>query len=139
MNKLGEFLKKIRIDKNLSLRDFAKILDLSHAYLDKLEKGIDTRSNASVVPTIDTLQKISLGLKMSLKELLINTGYLKNSDDLNGFKIDDLQNKTTELLNLLDVTEVVALIKIKSEGYNLNVLQKALKLIKSIRERNKQC
>jgi len=79
MNKLGEFLKKARYEKNLSLREFAKILDLSHGYLDKLEKGVDARSNAPVVPTIETLGKIAIGLNMSLNELLISVGYLEKS------------------------------------------------------------
>jgi predicted transcriptional regulator len=38
-NKLAKFLKTKRAEKGMSLRDFAKVLNISHGFLDKIEKG----------------------------------------------------------------------------------------------------
>lgn len=70
MNKLGKFIKKIREEKDLSLRDLASLCDLSHSYIDSIEKGKDPRSGKPVSPTVDTLGKIAKGLGVSIFELL---------------------------------------------------------------------
>lgn len=78
MKNLGKFLQDTRNEKNMSLRDFAKMLNISHSYLDKLEKSIDSKNNKEIEPTIITLEKIATALGLNLKELLINVGYISN-------------------------------------------------------------
>ena len=68
-SKLGEFLKEKRLEKGVSLRDFSKQLNISHAYLAKLEIGIDPRSGKDVIPTLETLDKIASGLNIPQKTL----------------------------------------------------------------------
>lgn len=70
METLGSFIAKERNRRNLSLRDFAELCDLSHSYLDSLEKGKDRRTNKPVSPTIDTLKKLSKGLNKPINELI---------------------------------------------------------------------
>lgn len=82
MKNLGQFLKEVRTEKKLSLRDFAKLLNISHSYLDKLERCIDSRNNKEIEPTIDTLEKISAALGITLKELLIQTEYIIEEDSI---------------------------------------------------------
>lgn len=67
-NKLGNFLKEKR--GNMSLRDFANKLDISHTYLDSLEKGYDNRNKKPVRITVDTLSKISKALNEPLEKLV---------------------------------------------------------------------
>ncbi|AVX31847.1 Transcriptional regulator, contains XRE-family HTH domain [Carboxydocella thermautotrophica] len=70
MDKLGEYIRNKRKERGLSLRECARMCDISHSYLDSLEKGKDPRTNKPVSPTIDTLKKISKGLGVPINELL---------------------------------------------------------------------
>lgn len=67
-NKLGKFLQEKQ--GGLSLRDFAKKLDISHTYLDSLEKGYDNRSKKPVRITVDTLSKIAQALDEPIEKLV---------------------------------------------------------------------
>jgi transcriptional regulator with XRE-family HTH domain len=67
-NRLGDFIKSIRGD--MSLRDFAKLCGISHTHIDSIEKGVDPRTNKTVRPTVETLNKISLGTGISIKKLV---------------------------------------------------------------------
>lgn len=60
MNKmtLGKFIKQYREDNNLSLREFSKSCELSHSYISKLEKGVDSKTGKPVIPTVETIKKI---------------------------------------------------------------------------------
>lgn len=72
---LGKIIRTYRTDHDLSLREFADRCDLSHTYIDKLEKGVDPRSKKSVEPTVETVSKIASAMGMSLDELLQRSGY----------------------------------------------------------------
>lgn len=78
-NKLGNILKELRAQRRMSLREFSRYLDISHTYLDKLEKGMDARTHKEIAPTIDTLIKISEGTNIPLKEFLQRCGYIDNT------------------------------------------------------------
>jgi len=83
MNQLGKFIEHKRKELGLSLRAFAEMCEISHSYLDSLEKGMDARSGKPVSPTIETLQKLALGLKISLIEILRIGGFIDSSSDQN--------------------------------------------------------
>lgn len=74
-NNLGAFLKNYRKEHNLSLREFALKLGISHSYLNRLENGHDLRSGKPVAPTVETLQQIANALNMDLGKLLEISGY----------------------------------------------------------------
>ena len=74
MNTFGEKLKKMRNDKNLSIRELAKQSGTSHPYLSQLE----TRKNKK--PTPEILRKLAKGLKISYVSLLIEAEYLEKED-----------------------------------------------------------
>lgn len=67
-NRLGNFLKEKRGE--MSLRDFSNKLDISHTYLDSLEKGYDSRNKKPVRITVDTLSKIAKALNEPLEKLV---------------------------------------------------------------------
>lgn len=72
-NKLGAFLKEWRKERSLGLRDLSKLTGISHAYLHVLEAGVDPRTKRPVSPTLQSLQKLSAGLNVSL-EVIISLG-----------------------------------------------------------------
>lgn len=83
-NMLGEFLRKKRGDT--SLRDFAKKLDISHTYLDNIEKGYDNRTKKPLRITVDTLSKIAKALDEPVEKLVA----LSENRDCTRLQIDDL-------------------------------------------------
>lgn len=78
---LGEIIKQYREKNNLSLREFAERCGLSHAYIAKLEEGIDPRSGKKIEPTLETVKKVSEAISMPLDELLQIIGYIDRTDD----------------------------------------------------------
>lgn len=117
MNQLGNFIEQKRKERGLSLRNFADMCNISHSYLDNLEKGVDVRSGKPVSPTIETLQKLASGLNLFLIELLKAGGYINSSDNASNFtKINDDEligsiRKTSDLSSedKRDLTEVIKL------------------------------
>lgn len=68
-------IKKKRNDKNLSLREAAKELQISHGYLDRLEKGTVADSNPHYKPAKEVLESISKFYDMEYDQLLDLWGY----------------------------------------------------------------
>lgn len=115
-NKLGKFLQEKQ--GNLSLRDFAKKLDISHTYLDSLEKGYDNRSKKPVRITVDTLSKIAEALDEPLEKLVSlskNEDYIPNEqreDPLGlakiGFNMDNYNPPTEKQKEQIrDLLEII--------------------------------
>ena len=80
---LGEIIKNYRLSNKLSLREFAQKCDVSHTYIDKLEKGVDSRTGKPVEPTLLVIEKISNAMNISTKSLLEKIGFItKDSDEV---------------------------------------------------------
>jgi transcriptional regulator with XRE-family HTH domain len=58
-NNLGDFVKKYRVEHDLSLREFGKLADLSHTHIDSIERGIDPRTGKPVKISNETIQKLA--------------------------------------------------------------------------------
>lgn len=127
MNQLGKFIKQKRKELGLSLRDFAEMCEISHSYLDNLEKGRDARSGKPVSPTIETLQKLASGLKITIVEILRIGGFIDSSLDQNnqiGINDDELVSFIREISPKLspeereDLKEVIRLFVKKIQDRN---------------------
>lgn len=83
MGNLNGMLKLRRSELNLSLRDAAKLIGISHSYLSTLEKGVDPRNGLPVKPTPETLKLISSAYDVSYDFVMTLAGYyeLNDSDD----------------------------------------------------------
>ncbi|MEC2709456.1 helix-turn-helix transcriptional regulator [Bacillus thuringiensis] len=73
---LGEIIKNYRLTNKLSLREFAQRCDVSHTYIDKLEKGVDSRTGKPIEPTLLVIEKISNAMNISTKSLLEEIGFI---------------------------------------------------------------
>lgn len=58
----GEYLKQKRLDKEITLRDFAKLVDISPVYLCDLEKG------RKAAPSMEVMQKMVSKLALNKEE-----------------------------------------------------------------------
>ena len=111
MNKMNEevtnlkdLLRKTRIERGLSLREFGELLSISHSYLNKLEKGVDPRTGKKIIPTIDTLSKIAKGLDMPLEGFLLICGYL-HEDGSDSIAVKEDLEKTIAIEDLFKAFE----------------------------------
>lgn len=82
MSKFAQILREKRAAMNLSLRSAAELIGISHTYLDKLEKGIDSRTGVSNKPTPDTLKLISETYNLDYIELLEMCRYIPIGDEV---------------------------------------------------------
>lgn len=110
MDTLAQLLKNKRTSLRLSLRSAADLIGISHTYLDKLEKGIDSRTGTSNKPTPDTLKLISTAYNISYTELLECCNYMptRNSMSTTDYGLDT--KELLEITNRLTHTEIRNLI-----------------------------
>ncbi|GGB42537.1 hypothetical protein GCM10011409_20140 [Lentibacillus populi] len=74
--KFGDYIKKAREQKGLSLREAANRSGISHPYLSQLENGKTKNPN----PSRKTVIKLTDGLGISRVEALRIAGYLSDKD-----------------------------------------------------------
>lgn len=60
---LGEVVRKLRLQRNLTVRDLAEKTNLSYAYISQIENGKRT-------PTIETLDKLAKALGVTIQYLI---------------------------------------------------------------------
>lgn len=92
--KFGELLKKIRTDKQMSLRELGKELDVSFTFVDKVEKGVSPAS-------VNFLEKVLNYFPLQKKELI--EAYTK--EYVPAVVIEELKKKdevVTEAIKSLD-------------------------------------
>jgi transcriptional regulator with XRE-family HTH domain len=126
-NTLGEFIKSIREERNISVRALAKVIGISHNYLNNIEKGYDPRTKKEIIPSIETLEVISKGLGLQLSDLLHLTGYIKDGTKSVDEAFDEnIKNEIRELAAKLDLKEIRAVSDIAQQGYSFVDLKEAL-------------
>lgn len=94
MARLGDILRTKRESMGLSLRDFANICGLSHAYISKLEGG-DPKTKKEIMPSISSLEKLAPVLSMSMEDLLREIGYIDYTKKFEPSNLKLLRNNMT--------------------------------------------
>lgn len=67
---LGEYIIKWRAEHGLSQRQFAKLCDLSNGYTSMLEKGVNTSTGKPIIPTLQTMRKLAVGMGTTIHNML---------------------------------------------------------------------
>ena len=104
MTTLAQLLSTRRKEDGVSLREAAQNIGISHGYLDKLEKGIDSRTGTRNNPTPETLQMIATAYNWDYQYLLKICGYITDTNST-----DSLRPSIRELVetcNSLSDTDV---------------------------------
>lgn len=73
----GEYLRKIRKSKKLTVRQLDLYSGVSHSYISQMERG------ARGIPTPEILKKLSKPLGVEYEELMRVAGYLKETKNKN--------------------------------------------------------
>ena len=74
--KLGSVVKARRIELNMSQRDLAKAIDASNSTISRIE------SDDGIIPTNDTLRKLSKNLSLDYNWLLALAGQIEDSPEI---------------------------------------------------------
>ena len=67
---LGDVIKRYRIDRGLSQRDFAKACELSTPYISQLENNKNPKTGEPPIPSLETFMKVADGMRMDVLVLL---------------------------------------------------------------------
>lgn len=81
MSDIYEMLKKIRVERGLSLREVAKRSGLSHSYINLLEKGKHPTTKVPINPSPDILKRLSKAYNYDYIELMEAAGYVVEGDE----------------------------------------------------------
>lgn len=68
--KLGEWLKKYRVDHNMSMQEMADVCGFSKTYVSLLEKGINPTTKRPFSPSMHTFEKIARATGQDVDSLL---------------------------------------------------------------------
>lgn len=85
---IGEYIKYLRQNKNLSLNQLALYSNVSNAHISRIENG-------KRKPSPDILKKLSAHLDVSYEDLLEKAGYLDNKNN------DEILTPDEELASIL--------------------------------------
>ncbi|PIC78736.1 hypothetical protein CSV75_15655 [Sporosarcina sp. P18a] len=113
MNKFGSHLRKLREQRQMTLRYLADLANLSYSFIASLEKG---RYN----PSRETICALAAALEADKNELLILAGYLPNEtvdQAISSSKSDEL-SKDIELEKLLQKPVSFNGIKLSNDDKN---------------------
>lgn len=119
MNQLGHFIKGKREELGYSLRTLSKKSELSHSYIDKIEKGIDSRSNKEIMPTVHVLYKLSLALNIPLQELIEASGYSINTTNLVDYMRDPKSDYTVTIRIEQQINYLISQLENKNDNLEL--------------------
>lgn len=85
----GEYIKSIRSDRNLTLRELSEITGISHTQINRLESGIQKK------PRPETIKKLADGLSVEYSHLMKIAGYMEGVYEL----VNDM-NEDPEVVKL---------------------------------------
>ena len=74
-NKFGNYMRKLRKEKGLTLKQVEKVAGVSNAYLSQIERGVRNP------PHPDILKRLAKAYEVTHRELLIAAGYLEDPEE----------------------------------------------------------
>lgn len=88
-NEFGLYIRKLRLDRKMTIRQLELYSDVSNSYLSQLENG------KRGIPSPEILKKLSKGLKVDYNELMIKAGYVEEVTN----KKNDIDPELEEFIN----------------------------------------
>ena len=100
---LGEYINNYLIEHDMSIREFARLADISHTYVSYIVNGKTGRGTKPVL-TIDKYKKIARAMNMDVNDLLAAVDVdiaIKEPDD----NMPQRENMRSEMRILFDAAE----------------------------------
>ena len=111
MAELGSYVKKIRLEKGLSIRKVAESADISHTEVKRIEDGVRKQ------PSPQVLRSLAAALNTPYEDLMEAAGYIDEAPNAGGVTAagisgtDDLSPE-----ELAQVNEYIEFLKSKRKG-----------------------
>ena len=80
MSTLGQLIREYRKENHLTIRDFARKIEMSPAYVHCLEKGVHPKTGQEIVPSFDTMRRCAEAMDEDLLELMQKIGIRVDMD-----------------------------------------------------------
>lgn len=77
---LGQYIKRTREGKNLTLRQLCERSGVSNSYISQLENDGFAKTKKTISPTIETIAKLAKGLEIPLGLFLLESGQIETWD-----------------------------------------------------------
>ena len=119
--RIGEIIQKYRLERGMSMGDFAKMSGISKPYVSMLEANKNSRDGKKINPSVNTLRKISRAVDIPLDDLfrmldseqIINLDTVSDAEELkllNDYRTLNDNNKSfvSDLIAKLKFTQKVA-------------------------------
>lgn len=129
----GKYLKKLRKERGLTIRELEELAGVSNSYISQIELG--QRS----VPSPDILKKLAEPLGVTYSDLMYEAGYLeeaqkaRHEEAVEDFS-DDLNEGTYDIAHLLELAETILY---KGRKLTKPERQKALDIIRVLFQEQK--
>jgi transcriptional regulator with XRE-family HTH domain len=108
MSIIGDNLRRIRKEKNISQMDLYRITKVSNVYINKIEKGVYDN------PSFDVIERLAFGLNCTIDDLTRNT---EEDNEKNIYEMIEEILKKNNMHN--EETQVAALLLAKLRSNNL--------------------
>lgn len=79
--KISDYVRKVRLEKKLSVTDVVNNCKLSRSYINMIEAGKNPKTNKPIIPTLETIDELSRGLGVSKNEFLTKVGFIDKRED----------------------------------------------------------
>src|SRR5690625_4813474 len=89
--KFGSYIRKLRNDRELTIRQLELYSGVSNSYLSQLENG------KRGIPSPEIIKKLSKGLKIDYNLLMIKAGYMEEASSNNDEDDTEFQNFMDEV------------------------------------------
>ena len=89
--KLGDIIREYRLLNHMSMGDFARMSGISKPYVSMLEANKNSKSGKPIVPSVETLNKVTRVIGLSLDELLRKLGDEKVDVRPHAFNADEAE------------------------------------------------
>ena len=100
-NEFGSFIRKLRKEREMTIRQLELYSGVSNSYLSQLENG------KRGIPSPDIIKKISKGLKVDYNDLMIKAGYMEkkhtSDKDVGLMSDDEIDEEIKEIMKEVDV------------------------------------
>ena len=74
----GTVVRKIREEKNMSLRQFGELVGISHVHISRIEKEFSDKGKEKLLIPIDTLKQICDRSGYCFRQFLEEAGYIES-------------------------------------------------------------
>ncbi|MGL4774385.1 MAG: helix-turn-helix domain-containing protein [Clostridium sp.] len=128
-NRFGLFIKAKRLELNLTLRQAAEKVKMSHSHLLNLENGVHSNNGKKIKLAPDKIKLISEGYNLDYNYLLLLAGYIDDPNDISisSNESNDLEFIISEFSHRVCTNNSLTISGVPLTASDLNFLRVILK------------